>query len=372
MRYVTTQLRSFLAESKELSAHFSLLAALVFEENMTKCSSPTGFFRNFLDATSRWMKETSSSFLCVLRMVLNVLLACTLSIVTKTEADGLADKGRALEQHGNDGRNHHRYFDVFFDSPESPNCVANVFSDDFLKDPVAVIVISVNIGAYAFCYTLQYFLDDNGLRRNVPCISVHLLSVHMALILVTFVCFIHIFINGFRVEKILSRAAASSLRAAQAFSNDCSSNPKELKASMSTAGLSPPSEAHKVVADKSGYVNRFQLRSVLCLAEELDVRIRCCYQIGEYVNEGTILCYIWDTKTNPEYKDLSLEQRVVDLVEDVEADNSRPWEDQVERMLGIVADKGIHMTALRSRGLDVTLGIQQLCDIAVRALSDAV
>jgi hypothetical protein len=42
--------------------------------------------------------------------------------------------------------------------------------------------------------------------------------VHIGLVLVTFVNFIHFFINGFRIERILNRAGDSSLRAAKVLS----------------------------------------------------------------------------------------------------------------------------------------------------------
>jgi len=69
--------------------------------------------------------------------------------------------------------------------------------DDFVRDPVSKIVISTNLGAYVYCYTLNGFLTDKHLTQ-VPFVSIHLLSVHMAIVLVTFVAFIHVFINGFR------------------------------------------------------------------------------------------------------------------------------------------------------------------------------
>jgi len=165
-------------------------------------------------------------------MILNVLLAIVLSTNVTTElstvdANSLIDQG--LRMSG-------------FVSTAAISIVTLTFSltvlsiqiaaqsysprllDAFLKDPVSKIVISVNLGAYSFCYTLQCFAnqsndEDDGGSASVPAVAIHLQSVHFALVMLSFVNFIHFFVNGFRIEKILARAAASSLRAAQALSN---------------------------------------------------------------------------------------------------------------------------------------------------------
>jgi len=164
-------------------------------------------------------------------MILNVLLAVVLSTTATTElstaeANSLIDQG--LRMSG-------------FVSTAAISIVTLTFSltvlsiqiaaqsysprllDAFLKDPVTKLVISVNVGAYTFCYTLQCFAnkseDDSSGLVSVPAVAIHLQSVQFALVMVSFINFIHFFVNGFRVEKILARAAASSLRAAQALSS---------------------------------------------------------------------------------------------------------------------------------------------------------
>ena len=181
-----------------------------------------------------FLTDASESFLTfpIMYMIVNVLLAVVLSTMATTElstadANSLIDQG--LRMSG-------------FVSTAAISIVTLTFSltvlsiqiaaqsysprllDAFLKDPVSKIVISVNLGAYTFCYTLQCFTnksddeDDSG-SASVPAVAIQLQSVHFALVMVSFVNFIHFFVNGFRIEKILARAAASSLRAAQALSN---------------------------------------------------------------------------------------------------------------------------------------------------------
>jgi len=69
-------------------------------------------------------------------------------------------------------------------------------------------------------------------------------------------------------------------------------------------------------------------------------------------------------------------QRIIELIKDEDdiASNAvdKSWEYRVERRLGLLASKGIVISKLRTSDLDITLGIQQLSDIAVRALSQAI
>ena len=210
--------------------------------------------------------------------------------------------------------------------------------DEFLKDPVSKVVISVNLGAYAYCYTVEYFLAYACQEGTaVPHVMIHVISFHMLAILVSFVEFIHFFINGFRIEKILSRAAASSLRAAEALSRQSGST-------MTTSGrLEVPKSAaaYRVLADKSGYVNGFRLNNIVHFAKNLDISVRYNYQIGEFVNEGTVLCYVWDAKSDND--ETPLEDRV--LRGGIESNaNKNPWENLVEAKLGKLVAKGIKIS----------------------------
>ena len=47
--------------------------------------------------------------------------------------------------------------------------------EDFLKDPISKVMISINVGAYAYCYTLTFFLGDKD--DDVPVLAVYGLTV---------------------------------------------------------------------------------------------------------------------------------------------------------------------------------------------------
>jgi uncharacterized membrane protein len=232
---------------------------------------------------------------------------------------------------------------------------------------VSKIVISVNLGSYAYCFTMTYFIHGEEYDRGVPYIAIHFLTAHIILVLITFVNFIHFFINGFRIEKILNRAGDSSLCAAKALSMGLDTDLKR------DEQPEVPNFAYKVGAIRSGYVTHFMLESLVPMAIKLDVCIRYRHQIGEFVNEGTTLCHIWDLQTRETDVDVKLGKRIYELL----PYEDESWKDlnmvqRAERKLGVFANEGVIMSKRRSSDLDVTLGIQQLSDIAMRALSPGV
>ena len=247
--------------------------------------------------------------------------------------------------------------------------------EEFLKDPVSKIVVAMNLGAYAYCFTLEFFLEPtkDGVSK-VPYVAIYMLSAHMLLVILSLVNFIHLFINGFRLESILDRAATSSIRASRMLATAHGTT-------MDFSGELPevPRRAFKVLADESGYISMFRLDRLVSLAQSMDVCVRYRYQIGEYVNRGTVLCYIWDAKTmEHDENEKTMEQRVlkyVELLDSMDKQNDeddlkkgKTREQRVEQKLGTFAARGVVITRQRTAEYDLSLGIQQLSDVAVRAL----
>jgi uncharacterized membrane protein len=135
---------------------------------------------------------------------------------------------------------------------------------------------------------MNHFICEGS---DVPYVAINILTVHMAIVLVSFVNLIYFFISGFRIEKILSRVSASSLRAGELLSSNLDTDLSHKEQ------MVVPSNAYKVMADESGYVTHFRLQNLASLAEKMDVCIRYRHQIGDFVTTGTVLCYVWDAQT---------------------------------------------------------------------------
>ncbi|CAB9502186.1 Membrane [Seminavis robusta] len=266
--------------------------------------------------------------------------------------------------------------------------------DDFLQDPISQFAVSVNLGAYAYSFFLQYWLfeDDNNSNNNtdgIPILAIHFLSIHMLTVLLMFVVFIHYFVNNFRLESILHRATEASWHAAQKL-EEALSNQTGLKKDDEDLPT-VPTTAYKVLADYSGYLCKYNLNAVVADATRLDLVIRYHPNIGEFVAEGSLLAYVWDanstttnasgdddgeTKRRPSFKHRVLTGKSSvgsrhSLGEHASIDNHQT-ELAVEEKLGRIIAKGLEITTARSGELDVLLGVQQLTDVAVRALSAAV
>jgi uncharacterized membrane protein len=296
---------------------------------------------------------------------LNVILAAALSQITQEDRDDVLERAQTM---------------IGLVSTASISIVTLTFSltvlsiqiasqtytprllDDFLKDPVSKVVISVNVGAFAYCFTMTYFIYD---QNKVPVVAINLMSVHMFFVLTSFVGFVHFFLNGMRLEKILTRSRESSLTAFRNFDSNYNTDLRELP--------EVPPRAYKVMADSNGYVVAYKLESILSLATELDICVRFHPQIGEFVVEGTLLAYVWDAKTRPNVEEKSLNQIVQERFGPSDQGGSYRSEDErVEEMLGTVINRGIDLSKKRSSNFDETLGVQQLADIAVRALSPGI
>ena len=119
-----------------------------------------------------------------------------------------------------------------------------------------------------------------------------------------------------------------------------------------------PSLAYKVGATRSGYLTRFLLENMLSKAEKLDVCVRYRHQIGEFVNEGTIICHVWDAKTRETDVDVKLSTRVFECIPyEEESWKELTKEQLVERKLGVFAADGVLLSKKRSSDVDVTLGL---------------
>lgn len=338
-------------------------------------------------AVSRtWLAQWKHSFIAppIVFMIINVLLAGLLSLIRTKDRPELLDQGLLM---------------LSLVANASISIVTLTFSltvlsvqvasqtysprllDDFVKDPMSKVVISVNLGAYAYCFTMTYALDPSAENPNVPYVAIHFLTVHIIIVLVTFVGFIHFFINAFRIENILYRASDTSLRAAKALSDKMSMDLER------DTLLEVPEYAYKVMANRSGYVAFYRLGILVPMAEELDFCVRYNHQIGEFINEGAILCHVWDAKIHVgDEEKRSLKQRIKEhpsfgipqtsrgwntlTVREIE--DKKPWMGLIEERMGNFTSQGISISKKRSGTFDVSLGIQQLSDIAVRALSPGI
>ena len=121
--------------------------------------------------------------------------------------------------------------------------------------------------------------------------AVYFLLVQAIAVVVMFVAFIHHFVNSFRLEKILTKAVTSSWNAARTLDRRSLRSARTNKEDV----MPVPGSAYKILADSSGYVNRYSLDQILDACAQLNVCVQYHPQIGEFVAKGTIIVYAWES-----------------------------------------------------------------------------
>ena len=164
--------------------------------------------------------------------------------------------------------------------------------DEFLKDPVQKLTLSVFLGTYAYCFIVMLNIQGDGdsaaapSTKYVPLVAVNALILHVVVMLGTFVVFIHHFVHNMRLERVLHRAQASALSVLRRYPQlgEDSARPK-------VSAL--PDAAFRIYASRSGYVRTWNLAVLEDAARELDVVFRFNVYIGQFVTQGSLLCYVW-------------------------------------------------------------------------------
>jgi len=254
--------------------------------------------------------------------------------------------------------------------------------DEFIKDPMTKRSFAINLGAWAFCFavTMNMYSDaDFPEPSYVPVIAVNFVIMHAIMVVVMFITFIHSFVNGMRLENILHRASRSAWRAVNEIivRNSDTAIQAELP--------KVPPYAYRILADDSGYLSSYELQKLLSLAVKLNFIVRFSPHIGQFVTEGTVIAWVWSGEiTKEERAELSksaeekkrrsitkygLDLRVKDNWNELPSFGTGDEFESAQAALGKYINKAMIVNIQRSREVDVSLGIQQLSDIAVRALS---
>ncbi|GBG25237.1 Hypothetical Protein FCC1311_014542 [Hondaea fermentalgiana] len=250
--------------------------------------------------------------------------------------------------------------------------------DNFLKDPISKLSFAVTLSTWCYCFVTRAntIQESDHSEEFVPIIAMNVLGLHVAAVMCTFVYFIQYFVNSLRLENILVKASASAWNAVLRL--------RLLEESDEEMELPHvPPGAHRALADSSGYVTAFCLDKILNRALELDVIIRYSCHNGEFVTEGTLIAWVWPRDGDSE----ALERRINDShpkeskkspfegsMKTHVADSQRAGDakNHIARVLWKLANDGVMLSASRARENDVSLGVQQLADIATRALSPGV
>ena len=220
-------------------------------------------------------------------------------------------------------------------SQYSPRILRN-----FMQDRNNQVVLGVFVGVFVYCLIVLRTISGGEEGRFVPSVSV-LLGVVLALVGVCFlIFFIHHIAISIQATNIIAVATRETLKAVEKLF------PEELGHGADEENARPPDYLRgdttwrAVAATEAGYIQSVDAGALLRLAGEHKTVLRMEYGIGEYVIEGTPLVSAADREPD-------------------------------EGLARGVANAFL-INNQRSVEQDAAFGIQQLVDVALKALSPGI
>jgi uncharacterized membrane protein len=210
----------------------------------------------------------------------------------------------------------------------------------FTGDRVNQAVLAAYIGTFTYCLlVLRTIQDETGDRPSfVPVISVTV-AILLALVCVfMLILFIHHMAQQMQVSYILHRATSDALGLVQSYFREDIHSPELTERDYAQG------EGHDVVSNATGYLQHYDYDHLLDTAGSNDLTIRMLVPMGAYLNTQQPMARIW-TASGDE----------VDLDEAGRA---------VRGAFVIGAERTLHA--------DLPLGIRQIADIGIKALSPAI
>ncbi|GAB3649936.1 DUF2254 domain-containing protein [Ramlibacter alkalitolerans] len=207
---------------------------------------------------------------------------------------------------------------------------------NFMRDAPTQVVLGVFVGIFAYCLVVLRTIRGGDEGEFIPSVAVLVGLGYAFAGIGVLIYFIHHVALSIQASSILGRIAADTERAIDHLF------PQEVgEALAGQAGERMlPRQWHTIQAHRSGYVQSVDADVLLRYACERDTVVRLCVNVGQYVSEGTPL---------------------------LEAGLGGASTQQLEALRSCVG-----VGRQRTVEQDAAFGLQQLVDVALRALSPGV
>jgi uncharacterized membrane protein len=211
----------------------------------------------------------------------------------------------------------------------------------FTGDRINQSVLAVFIGTFTYCLLVLRTVQDptDQVKGFVPVISVTV-AIVLAMACVAFlIAFIHHMAQQMQVSYILNRASDDALSLVHSYFRDSIEDRPELNSRNYAQG-----EGQDVLSTSSGYCQHYDIDYLLTTAHDNDLTIRMLVPMGAYLNTRQPIARIWTS--NGEDVDLETAGKAV---------------------------RGAFVTgAERTLTSDLPLGIRQIIDIGLKAMSPGI
>jgi len=213
---------------------------------------------------------------------------------------------------------------------------------DFLRDRTAQVVLGLFVATFTYNAAGLYTV---GIPRGAPAGQYGRLAVTVGLCLL-FVCigalvyFVDRMVHSIQIDEVLAKISAATARAIA--KEPAGIGRTSSGAAATEPGLDPPPWAVKLRTQRSGYVQTIYPELLLPVALAENVTLRLALSVGDHVVGGMPLAWVW--RTSPE--------------------QPPPHPEPLQTALLGAVTIGFERTIRQ----DVTLGLQQIIDIALLSM----
>ncbi len=210
----------------------------------------------------------------------------------------------------------------------------------FLRDRGVQTVLAVMMASAVFDVIVLSTVRSNGesLQPFVPRLAVTAALFLAGAAVGLLVYFLHHVTQNLRVDVIIRSISRQTMAQLAAAAGDRTQLPDQ-------EPPIPHGEPVTVVSRRDGYLQLVDAQVLARSLRDIGYRVRIRPTVGEWVSKGTTLAWAWP---------------------DGSEGNARPEE------LADTIHRGLHLGADRTESSDLTFGMRQLQDIALRALSTGV
>jgi len=210
----------------------------------------------------------------------------------------------------------------------------------FLRDRGVQAVLSVMMASAVFDVIVLSSVRSSGegVEPFVPRLAVTAALLLAGAAIALLVYFLHHVTQSLRVDVIIRSISRQTMEQLAAVAGDRSQLPDQ-------EPPVPDGETLTVVAHHGGYLQLVDGPALARSLSDLGYRVRVRPTVGEWISRGTTLAWAW-----------------------VDGSDARPRPEDLDDTI----HRGLHLGGDRTESTDLTFGIRQLQDIALRALSTGI
>lgn len=209
---------------------------------------------------------------------------------------------------------------------------------NFIRDPGTQVTLGTFVGTFVYAILTLGSIGQESRGNFVPHISITMTLVLLVVDLGVLIYFIHHIAIQIQLPQVIASIAGDLARAIETQAANAAASAGAPTAAASLAAL--PGPGGTVAAPQSGYLQFIDRRTLIGIASDADVVIHMVYRPGHFLVQGYPYATVWP------------------------ADRA----DLVARELGRSHVTGPYRTLVQ----DISFGLDQLVEIALRALSAAV